>query len=59
MKTKIKVIKKILKSPCACTCPNNTKPNKKCKSCKGSGIYKDYYYILCVGKVAYGMDTVK
>jgi len=56
---KVKVIKKILKSPCACCFRKGEKPDKNCKSCKGTGVYKDYYYILCVGKIAYGMDTLK
>ena len=59
MKSKIKVIKKILKSPCMCTCPNK-KADKKCKSCKGTGIYKDYHYIMIINnRVVYDMDTVK
>jgi hypothetical protein len=59
MKPKVKVMKKILKSPCACTCPNNRKPDNKCASCKGTGVYKDYHYIMIVGKTAYDMDTIK
>ena len=59
MKPKVKVIKKILKSPCTCVCPNNQKPDKTCKSCEGTGIYKDYHYIMIVGKTAYDMDTLK
>lgn len=56
---KVKVIKKILKAPCACTCPDNKKPDKNCKSCNGSGIYRDYHYVLIVGKTAWDMDTLK
>ena len=59
MKPKVKVIKTIKKAPCACVCSNNQKPNPKCKSCKGTGIYLDYHYIMIVGKVAYDMDTIK
>jgi hypothetical protein len=59
MKPKIKVIKTIKKSPCTCICPDNRKPNKKCASCKGTGVYKDYHYIMIVGKTAYDMDTIK
>jgi hypothetical protein len=59
MKTKVEMIKKILKSPCACTCPNNCKPNPKCTSCGGSGVYKDYHYFMIVGKTCYDMDTIK
>ena len=58
-KPKVEVIKKILESPCMCVCPNNCKPNPKCKSCKGTGIYKDYHYFMIVGKVAYDMDTLR
>ena len=58
-KSKVKVIKKTLTAPCACVCPNFGKPDEKCQSCKGTGIYKDYHYVMIVGKVAYDMDTVK
>ena len=56
---KVKIIKKILKSPCTCCFKKDEKPNKKCKSCQGTGIYKDSHYIMIIGKVAYDMDTVK
>jgi hypothetical protein len=59
MKPKVRIIKKILKSPCMCVCPNNKKPNKKCTSCKGTGIYRDYHYVMIVGKTAWDMDTIK
>jgi hypothetical protein len=59
MKPKVRIIKKILKSPCMCVCPNNKKPNKKCTSCKGTGIYRDYHYVMIVGKTAWDMDTLK
>lgn len=58
MKPKIKVIKTIKKSPCAC-CFRGEKPDKTCKSCKGTGIYRDYHYVMIIGKVAYDMDTLK
>ena len=58
MKPKVEVIKKIKESPCMC-CFKGNKPDKKCKSCNGTGIYKDYHYFMIVGKIAYDMDTVK
>jgi DnaJ-class molecular chaperone len=58
MSAKIKVIKTIKKAVCGC-CFRGEIPNKKCKSCKGTGKYKDYHYIMIVGKVAYDMDTLK
>jgi len=58
MKPKVKVIKKYRYSPCACSCPD-CKPDPECKRCNGNGKYRDYYYIMIVGKIAYGMDTIK
>lgn len=59
MKPKVEIIKKVLESPCACTCPNNCPPNPKCINCNGTGIYKDYHYYMIVGKTCYDMDSVK
>jgi len=59
MKPKVKIIKTIKKSPCACICPDGRSANPKCKSCKGTGIYRDYHYLLIVGKTCYDMDTIK
>lgn len=56
---KLKVIKKIKKSICMCCFKNNQKPDKNCTSCKGTGIYKDYHYIMIVGKIAFDCDTLK
>ena len=44
--TKLKVIKKVIKNPCYCcsVIGGNPTPQKKCKTCKGSGFYKENYY---------------
>jgi hypothetical protein len=60
MKSKVKIIKKILKSPCMCVCPDNKKPNPKCTTCHGSGIYRDFHYFMIINnKICYDMDTLK
>lgn len=59
MKTKVKVIKKIKDAVCGCCFRSGEKPSKKCKSCHGTGVYKDYHYVMIVGKVAWDMDTIK
>ena len=59
MKPKVEVIKKMLEAPCACSFRKGQTPDKNCKSCNGTGVYKDYHYIMVVGKVAYEMDTLK
>jgi DnaJ-class molecular chaperone len=53
------VLKKILKAPCGCCFRKGEKPNKNCPSCKGTGIYKDYHYVMIIGKTAIDMDTIK
>jgi hypothetical protein len=50
----MKIIKKKLKQACHC-CGKN----KKCKLCKGKGIYTDYLYYYVVGKYCYDADTLK
>lgn len=60
MKPKVKVIKKILESPCTCTCPNNSDPKKDCTSCGGSGVYLDTHYFMIINnRICYDMDTIK
>jgi len=59
MKTRPKIIKTIKKSPCTCCFRKGEKPSKSCKSCKGTGIYKDSHYIIIIGNFAIDMDTLK
>jgi len=59
---KLEVIKKIIKTPCYCCSISQygkTIPRKNCKTCNGTGIYKENYYIHIVGKYAFGGDTIK
>ena len=58
-KNKLKIIKKRLKSLCY-SCEGTGKiGKKKCRTCNGTGIYKENYYIHIVGKYAFGGDTIK
>jgi len=43
---KLKVIKKIIKSSCYCcsTIGGRPIPQKECKTCDGTGFYKENYY---------------
>jgi len=55
MNKKLEVIKRVTKRQCNfCQDKNND-----CKVCNGSGIHKDYSYIMIVGKYAYSGDTLK
>ncbi len=33
--------------------------NKECKTCDGTGIFKDNHYILIANGMAFSMDTIK
>lgn len=51
---KLKVIKKIIKTPCYCCNEGlygKAKPQKGCPSCKGTGKYPEtFYYHIYTGK---------
>ena len=61
MKKKLKVIKKIIKTSCYCCSPVGGKPvpKKDCKTCNGTGQYKDKHYIHIIGNQAIDGDTIK
>ncbi len=59
---KVTVIKKIKSAYCGkcnITANGSTGKRRGCSSCNGTGEYKDYYYIITVGNIAFGMDTLK
>ena len=59
MKPKVEIIKKVLSAPCMC-CSKGEEPDKKCTSCKGKGIYKDYHYLMIINnRICYDMDSIK
>ena len=51
----MRIIKKTRKVKCY-LCKGK---DKKCRSCKGTGIYKDTSYFMIVDGYAYQMDTIK
>ena len=58
---KLKVIKKVLESSCYC-CSNvggKPFPQKECKVCNGTGIFKENYYYHIYKGMAFGCDTIK
>lgn len=59
---KVKIIKEKRTSPCGrCNTTLNgvNSDRKSCTSCKGTGRYPDYHYIMIVGNIAVDMDTIK
>ena len=59
---KVEVIKTYTELPCyACNSSirGKTKKRNKCKACDGTGIYKEYHYMMIVGNNAIDMDTLK
>jgi DnaJ-class molecular chaperone len=53
------VIKRVLKFPCY-TCSTKGKiDGKKCKTCNGTGIYKENHYIHIVNGIAIDGDSLK
>ncbi len=62
IKPKVEVIKKEIASVCGkCNKTVNGIAGKRkgCTSCDSTGKYKDYHYIMIVGKYAYDMDSLK
>jgi hypothetical protein len=59
---KLKVIKKIIKTPCYCCNEGlygNARPRKSCPACKGTGKYPEtFYYHIYKGQCFTG-DTIK
>jgi hypothetical protein len=59
---KLKVIKTITNHPCGIcskTIGGTAVKREGCISCKGTGKYKDYHYIMIVGNIAIDGDTLK
>jgi hypothetical protein len=58
---KLKVIKKIVKTPCYCCSSVGGKPTSrnKCKVCNGTGKYKESHYYHIFGNQCIDGDTVK
>ena len=59
-KSKPTIIKKIHKNPCyVCSKVGDIPtPRKKCKCCKGTGVYKETSYVIIVGGIAFDMDNI-
>jgi hypothetical protein len=59
---KLKVMKKVTKTPCYC-CSNSlygkAKPRKNCKECHGTGKYKEYIYYHIANGICFSGDTIK
>jgi len=64
---KLEVIKKIIKTPCYCCSISQygkAIPRKNCKTCNGTGIYKENHYTLITTnskgqQFAIDADTIK
>lgn len=56
-----KIIKKLLKFKCYACSGTGEVDKKKCKTCKGSGVYKTsfYYFIDPKTKICVSSDTLK
>ena len=60
--SKLKIIKKIIKTPCYCCNEGlygKATPRKNCSVCKGTGKYREYHYTIIYNKQAFDMDTIK
>jgi DnaJ-class molecular chaperone len=59
--TKLKIIKKVIKSPCYCcsVIGGNPVPQKECKTCNGTGIYKENFYYHIINGQCIDGDTIK